>query len=245
MEHIVMFSGGAGSFVAARRVSEMFTAERIVLLTADTRSEHDSWYTFVRRASADLEQELVVVSDGRDVWELARDEHAIPNDRMPFCSRELKYRPIHDYLNANHSPENSVLYFGIDWTEERRITGICKRNLPWTCDFPLLWEPLVDKQECIEAVAQYELPAYLHGLPHNNCLKYGCVRGGKAYWAKLLREMPETFNRTVLAEQNFRNEVSPHTLLHDETLSQLRIRVTSETLSSEDNNDWGACGCLE
>ena len=54
MDHVVQFSGGAGSWAAAKRVVERFGPEHVTLLCADTRSEHEDWRAFVDAAAADM-----------------------------------------------------------------------------------------------------------------------------------------------------------------------------------------------
>lgn len=41
--HAVQFSGGGGSWLAAKRVAERYGTDDLVLLCADTRSEHEDW----------------------------------------------------------------------------------------------------------------------------------------------------------------------------------------------------------
>lgn len=50
MHHVVMFSGGAASYVAAKRVIEKYGKENVTLLFADTRTEDETLYEFVAQA---------------------------------------------------------------------------------------------------------------------------------------------------------------------------------------------------
>ncbi|MCY4128993.1 MAG: hypothetical protein OXG15_07095 [Gammaproteobacteria bacterium] len=227
---------------------EKVGAEDTLLLTTNTLSEDDLWEKFVRDAASDLGAELVMLTHGLDVWDLAIQQRFIPDDRAPFCSRILKAELSAKWIGERYELDQAVQYFGIDWTEEHRVAGIVRNIHPYSCDFPLLWEPMIDKAACLAAVEGYNIPAYRQGMPHNNCLKYGCVRGGLKYWKLLLETRPKSYNRAVLREQEFRNKVRDSTLLRRRgvpvTLDQYRDDLTREGLSDEEEDDYGACSCM-
>ena len=47
MNHLVMFSGGAGSWAAAKRVAERHGTENLYLIFADTLIEDEDLYRFI------------------------------------------------------------------------------------------------------------------------------------------------------------------------------------------------------
>lgn len=53
MKHIIQFSGGAGSWAAAKLVAAQHGTEDMVLLFADTRMEDHDLYRFLVEASSD------------------------------------------------------------------------------------------------------------------------------------------------------------------------------------------------
>lgn len=85
MKHVVMFSGGLGSWMTAKRVVAEHGAASVTLLFADVgndRSPHvgedGDTYRFVNEAAANVGAELVTVSDGRDIWQVFHDRLGSP-----------------------------------------------------------------------------------------------------------------------------------------------------------------------
>ena len=255
MKHVVMYSGGAGSFLAAFRVVSRYGQKDTTLLTADTRSEADDWYDFLRESAEFLRLEPIIVKHGMDIWQLARKNRAIPNTRMPFCSRILKRELLDLWLDDHCTPNQTMIYLGLDWTEDHRLVAAQNRLNPWHVRTPLVWDPMMDKPDIVKWVSDIGLTlpeAYVRGMPHNNCLKYGCVKGGVRYWKQLLREFPESFARSEEAEQGIRDLTGKDvSILRDRTggttkpfpLSELRRRTEKQPSLFDESLDWGACAC--
>ena len=251
---IVNYSGGAGSFCAAERAVIHYGADGVILVCADTKSEADDWYDFVAAGVEYLDVPLIMLADGRDIWQLAEDNHAIPSNRMPFCSRVLKRELIAKWIANNYdNPEDTIRVFGFDYLEQHRLTAMKEALAPAQVLAPLCWEPLLDKTDCLERVQALGLPypkAYSLGLPHNNCLKYGCVRGGKAYWQRLLRAVPESYARSEEAEERLRDQVGDYAILYRVVdgvkqplpLRQLRLQTESQP-ELPLGGDYGSCAC--
>ena len=253
-KHVVNFSGGAGSYAAAHRVVERFGAGDTVLLTADTMSEADDWLPFINAAAERLGAELVLLRDGRDIWQLARDKRIIPSNRVSVCTRNLKTAVMDQWRKANCDPQHTTCYFGFDWTEEHRLARVKAVLDPWQAEAPLLWAPVFTKDDALRLIEEHDLPfpmAYQLGLPHNNCLKYGCVKGGQAYWRAIYDQLPDVFARAEAKEQEMRDLVGHHSMLLDRQggepkplpLSELRRRIEVRP-SMLDVNDWGSCSCM-
>ena len=68
LRHIIRFSGGIGSWGAARRVIGRFGVSDVVLLFADTLIEDEDTYRFLSDASSDLGVEITRICEGRDPW---------------------------------------------------------------------------------------------------------------------------------------------------------------------------------
>lgn len=240
--------------MAAKRVVDRHGPDNAVLLCADTRSESADWHGFVTAAAEQLGAELVMLDGGRDIWELAFEQHMIPNTRADFCSRKLKREPTLRWLEDNCDKERTVVYLGFDWTEEHRLAGTLANQQGWRCELPLLWDPLADKADILEQLAVSDLPfpaAYRLGLPHNNCLNYGCVKGGQAYWERLLRLKPDTYARSESHEEAFRASFGDHAILRDRrggTTKPLPLRVFRQRIEAQpslfDSDDHGPCNCF-
>lgn len=62
-KHVVMFSGGIGSWAAAKRVAERHGTADMVLLFTDTKTEDEDLYRFIDEAAADVGAPLVKIAD--------------------------------------------------------------------------------------------------------------------------------------------------------------------------------------
>lgn len=211
-------------------------------------------------AHADVGGELVMLADGRDLWELADDMHTIPNTHRDFCSRVLKRELLLAWLDEHCDKADTTVHLGFDWTEAHRLMATLAYREGWTCELPLVWEPALDKGEILEVLKASGLPypvAYQLGLPHNNCLRYGCVKGGHAYWRALLDQLPEVFARTEAKEEAHRERHGDFAILRDRRggdTKPLPLRVFRERFESQgslfvaadwyDPDDWGDCSCM-
>lgn len=255
--HVVQYSTGVGSAEVAVRVVAAFGASRVTLLTADTLVEHPDNWRFAREVHQWLgEPEWVIQRDGRTPMQVGRDEGCVPNDRMAVCSRVLKRRLLRRYLDETHDPEHDVVYLGYDWTELPRLDRARPHWAPWQIAAPLSMAPYRSKGDLLASWRERGIePPWLYsqGFSHANC-GGGCVRGGQAQWALLLRVDRQTYLRWEAEEEQSRLLLDKNvSILSDRrgggprrplTLRSFRERLdTSPSLFDVD--DWGACGCAE
>jgi hypothetical protein len=115
---------------------------------------------------------FIWLNDGRDPWDIFRDVRFLGNSRLAQCSHIIKQGLSRKYIEANFKPEETVLYLGIDWTEEHRTKAPIKNWAPYTVEFPMCEEPLLTKIDAIKALedAGIAVPR-LYGMnfSHNNC----------------------------------------------------------------------------
>lgn len=162
MDHVVMFSGGIGSWATATRVAEQHGTERLTLLFADTLVEDEDTYRFLGEAAENVGGKFVRVCDGRTPFEVFHDRKFIGSSRLAHCSQELKQIPCRQWLEDNCDPEQTILYVGIDWTETHRIPpiihgwrhnegGKCRGEHNDTCPQPCklkAWQHCSDTTPC-------------------------------------------------------------------------------------------------
>lgn len=211
---------------------------------------------FVSRSARQLGASLVLLTLGLDLWELARKKRAIPNTRMGFCSQMLKRDLLDGWREAN--APGSTVYVGFDWMEEDRLERMRARLPDVRVEAPLTWRPRVDHDDAVRETQSDGLPlpmVYKLGLPHNNCLRYGCVKGGLAYWARLLEVLPDSYARSEKAEGELIQFLDrPCAILQDRTggdtkpmtLKQFRERIQSAPRQATlfDQDDWGGLRLL-
>lgn len=255
MKHIVFYSGGIGSWATAKRVIARHGKENTLLLFTDTLMEDESLYTFIDQTVKEMGCEYVYTADGRDVWEVFKDVKFIGNSRIAQCSHILKQKKAAKWLKENYSPDECVLYLGIDWTEAHRRKAPTKNWHPYKVEFPMCEQPYLTKQDMIKELNALgiETPRlYKLGFSHNNCGGF-CVRAGQGHFANLLKQLPERFAYHEKKEQEMReylgrDDVSILTrtidkVEHTFTLKQLRETVESQP-DQIDMFDLGGCGCF-
>lgn len=258
MKHIIFYSGGIGSYFAAKRVCEKYPKEDVILLFTDTLIEDEDLYRFIEESAKKLGAELVTISDGRTPWEVAHDVKFLPNSRIAQCSHHLKQKVAEKYIKENYKPEECILYLGIDWTEQHRKNAPIAHWSPYRVEFPLCEEPYLNKPDMLRMLKEedgIEIPRlYQLGFAHNNCGGF-CFRAGVGHFKNLLEKMPERYAIHEQKEQELRKYLNKDVSILRRTRSSQKVNITLEELrkelqsqhqqlSFEDLIDVGGCGCF-
>lgn len=255
---IALFSGGVTSWAAAKRWADQHGADNLKLLFADTGIEDEDCYQFVMDGAANIGAELVILKDGRNPWEVFRDEKMIGTSKADLCSRILKRDLLDKWRDENCRPETHQMIAGILWDEMHRIDRLQELCKPWQYVAPLCEKPWISKADCM-AWAEREglkIPRlYKMGFAHNNCGGF-CIKAGRASFANLLRWMPERYawheeqERQTRAWQAANGVQMGHVLYKDRegkreriTLEEFRKEIESQGPEFEGANEWGGCGC--
>jgi 3'-phosphoadenosine 5'-phosphosulfate sulfotransferase (PAPS reductase)/FAD synthetase len=258
---VVFFSGGAASWAAGKLAAEKYGAHNTVLLFTDTLIEDPDLYRFLEDASKNIGVSVTRIAEGRTPWEVFRDVKIMGNSRIDPCSRVLKREPAEKWLKENCDPQDTVLVFGIDWTESHRYDngegrGVKNRyaRLGWPhVEALCTLSPTMAKwdvfawleREGIKRPRLYDL-----GFAHNNC-GGGCVKAGIGHWLHALDAAPMIFAHWERKENEFnaaRHPARPQTMLTDRrggkrvpmSLSELRKREATE----QERDELGGCGCF-
>ena len=201
------------------------------------------------------EDHFIWLSDGRDPWDVFKDARFIGNSRIAQCSHELKQNQSREWILSNYSPEECIVYLGIDWTEMHRAKKALKQWKPYNASFPLCTDPLVTKVEMIKLLEKTDIAVpKLYGLKyeHNNC-GGACVRGGQGQFINLLRNNRQLYLYHEDKEQEMikflGKDVSILTRKVNKkketlTLRKLREEFESGNVNGIDFNDIGGCGCF-
>lgn len=242
--HVVMFSGGVGSWAAAKRTVAEHPST--VLLFADTLIEDADLYRFLDEAAADVGAPLVRIADGRTPWQVFRDRRMLGNSRIAPCSTELKQKPCRRWMEEN-APEATVVV-GIDWTEEHRLEPARRGWSPFPVEAPLCDRPYLMKSELLIHLdrAGIARPAlYNEGFAHNNC-GGGCVRAGAGQFRRLLAGRPKTYAEWERNEEALRQFLGRDvTILRDRSAGAVRpLTLTDLRQRTEFESDDGGCGCF-
>lgn len=212
MKHVVLFSGGTASALAAVRVRAAIGPDAdLFLLFTDTKSEDEDLYRFLWDACRAVKGVMAIVADGRDLWQLFHESRFIGNTRADLCSRVLKREPSRKWLKEHCDPASTTIYVGYGIEEPERYVRF-KRAMNadgWTVDAPLLARPWLSKpqrQGILESMGLRIPRMYAEGFEHNNC-NGACVKGGHAQWRLLLTRRPEVYAHHEEQERVFRATV--------------------------------------
>ena len=230
---IVALSGGKASAWCADWALKNYDKDRVVLYFNDTKWEHPDLYRFLDDLSSYLDHEITVDADGRSVEEVCFDEHALANNRMPFCSRILKADRLQSFYQ-----DGDTIVFGIGPHEPQRVNRIvgvyglvASKKKKWpTLEFPLVTNNITpeDVDRFLKDAGIEEPELYKIGFEHNNC-SGGCVRSGKKQWALLLRVLPEVYAERERVEVEFEKLFGKKaTFLKDISLKELREGIESD-----------------
>jgi hypothetical protein len=251
-----MFSGGIGSWAAAKRVAEQHGVENLTLLFTDTRMEDEDLYRFIEEAAVNVGAPLVKVVEGRTPWQVFFDVKFLGNSRVDPCSRILKRQMAEAWLEEHCNPRSTIIYVGIDWSEEHRFTRLRDRwaTKGWTYEAPLTEAPYLSKTKMLKALLDQgiKLPRlYDMGFAHNNCGGF-CIKAGHGHFAVLLKAMPERYAFHETKERELRETLGKNiSILSDRaggggkkplTLKVFRERI--EAGQQPDKFDIGGCGCF-
>lgn len=254
MKHIVLYSGGLGSYFTAKRLLETVAKEDMILLFTDTKYEDKDLYRFLDDTTKFLGIPLTNFSDGRDIWRVFQDVKFLGNSRIDPCSRVLKREPSRKFIEQ-FKPDECKIYLGFDWTEMHRLVRAKKAWLPYIIEAPLCDKPYIDKDDMKKLLVNdgIELPyLYTKGLAHNNCSGF-CVKAGIGHYITVLKNMPERYAEFEAKEQEIRDYIGKDvTVLRrvrngvktNLTLTQLRKEYEAGKLLQDELWDIGGCGCF-
>jgi 3'-phosphoadenosine 5'-phosphosulfate sulfotransferase (PAPS reductase)/FAD synthetase len=255
-KHVVMFSGGIGSWAAAKRVALEHGPTDLTLLFTDTLIEDSDLYRFLEEGAANVGGNLVRIAEGRTPWQVYHDRRFLGNSRRDPCSKTLKRDVANNWLRTNCQPSETIIYVGIDWTEEHRFIRLrdIRAKSGWTYMAPMCDAPFILKSDMLvalkaEGIAPPRL--YSEGFSHNNCGGF-CCKAGQGQFANLLRVNPALYAQHESKEEAIRNYLGKNVSMMTDrrgngkkkplTMKSLRLRI--EAGEQIDMYDIGGCGCF-
>jgi hypothetical protein len=253
VKHIVNFSGGICSWAAAKRVVKKYGTEDVTLLFCDTKTEDEDLYRFIEEAAKNVGVPLTTIADGRDVWQVFHDTRYLGNSRIDPCSRILKRDLAQKWVEERFTPEGTIQYIGLDWTEMHRFERHQRARAPWRVEAPMTEAPYLTKEQMLEwARAEGIEPCRMYAMsyPHANCGGF-CIKAGIDNFRLLLHTMPERYAYHEQKEQELREYLGKDVaILRDRSggeskpLTLRALREREECLPMPLGNDFGGCGCM-
>lgn len=236
-QHVIQFSGGVGSALAALTLAERVGPARMTLLIADTQVEDPDLWRFADDLSRLIKVPLVIVEDGRDPWQLFNDVGFLGNNLFAPCTKYLKQIPCREWMTQHAPPETSIAYVGIEPTKKDRprAPSITRNWAPWRVEFPLLDGPDRPKEDLLADLRAHGLKPprlYEMGFPHNNC-GGSCIRAGQRQWKHLLDVFPERYARAEREEEAFRSHRQKNVAILKRTRDKVTRPLTLAELRRE------------
>lgn len=191
--------------------------------------------------------------EGRDPWEVFKDIKYVGNTRIAHCTIELKGKTFARWLTDHYSPDECVIHFGFDWSEEHRLETARKNWAPYKCEAVLCAPPYLSRSQVFQTIDDYDMETprlYEMGFAHNNCGGF-CVKAGQAHFENLLRKMPEVYAYHEARQEKLIAElptVRPFLrMTKNKVTSYLTLKQFREHLQS--GGEWaefeyGGCGCF-
>lgn len=226
-------------------------------------SGNPAWRKFLanlRSEAASALPELTWLVEGRDPWEVFRDERFLGNSRIDPCSKSLKRIVLDKHRLETADPDKAVFCVGIGPHEAHRYTRLAARMAAdgWRYEAPLLgtFEGEVyrggDPLRYLDDAGIARPRLYDAGYVHNNCGGF-CIKAGHAHYLNRLRAQPKRFAYDAMMERKLADYIGkPVSMLTDRsgdgtkkllTLDDFAARVVPETLFDYQPGDSG-CGCM-
>src|SRR6266404_5549201 len=114
MKYLLQYSGGICSFWAGVRAVAKYGKENVIWLFADVLMEDKDLYRFNLDAERVMGVIITRLCEGRNPWQVFRDEHMIGNTRADMCSRILKRELLRKHIFEHYKPGEATILFGMD-----------------------------------------------------------------------------------------------------------------------------------
>ena len=214
------WSGGVTSAVTCKAIIDIYGLDRCRFIFMDTLNEDNDTYRFQNDCQKWYGKEIETISalgnKFQAIEEIWLHYKTLNSATGAICSSTLKRD-----LRLKWQKENEYTHqaFGFDLDEPKRVKSMAMNHKIAKPIFPL-WMLGLSKKDCIGILqdAEIDIPyAYKLGFQNNNCLKTMCIQGGIGYWQKVLKDMPDKFDRMAELEHRITDlKGKPVTMLKDQ-----------------------------
>ena len=197
MRHVVWFSCGAASAVAAKLAVKKYD-DCIVAYCDTSATEHPDNLRFLVDVEAWIGKPVLRLKNEKyeDIWDVFKKTRYLVGIAGARCTSELK-RAVREKFQR----DDDVQIFGYTAEEIERSSRFNAQNPEINTEWMLIDAGLT-KEDCLGMLWQagIQIPEmYEMGYHNNNCI--GCVKGQSGYWNKIRVDFPDVFARMAKVER--------------------------------------------
>lgn len=219
--HILGISGGRDSAALAVWMRQNRPEIELEYFFTDTGKELPEVYDFLDRLEGFLGRPIARLNPDRDFdfW-LREYGHFLPSPRTRWCTRQLKLRPLEDWLRDDLAAGQIINSYVAIRADEPSREGYQSTHPNMRVHLPLR-EAGVDRRGVIELLegAGVGEPAYYQWRSRSGCTF--CFFQQKIEWVRLMREHPDAYADASQYEKSAHAHGSPFTWSQGESLEEL------------------------
>jgi len=219
--HILGLSGGRDSASLAVYMRETRPDLAIEYFFTDTGKELPEVYEFLDRLEGFLGRPIARLNPDRDFdfW-LREYNHFLPSPRTRWCTRQLKLRPLEQWLRAELDAGVVVHSYVAIRADEPTRDGYQATHANMRVHLPFK-DAGIDRQGVVDILDSSGVgePAYYRWRSRSGCTF--CFFQQKIEWVRLMEEHPAAFEDAKSYEKTAQDHGSPFTWSQGESLEEL------------------------
>lgn len=219
--HILGLSGGRDSAALAVYMRQHHPELPLEYFFTDTGKELPEVYSFLDRLEGFLGRPIKRLNPDRD-FDFWLDEYGnfLPSPRTRWCTRQLKLRPLEQWLRRDLDAGTTVHSYVAIRADEPSRSGYQATHANMKVHLPLR-DAGIDRAGVIELLQQTDVgePAYYSWRSRSGCTF--CFFQQKIEWVRLAEHHPAEFAEAVAYEKTALDGGSPFTWSQGESLTEL------------------------
>jgi 3'-phosphoadenosine 5'-phosphosulfate sulfotransferase (PAPS reductase)/FAD synthetase len=219
--HILGLSGGRDSAALAVYMRQHRPELAIEYFFTDTGKELPEVYSFLDRLEGFLGRPIQRLNPERD-FDFWLDEYGnfLPSPRTRWCTRQLKLRPLEQWLRSDLESGVRVHSYVAIRADEIHREGYQSTHPNMVVHLPLR-DAGVDRAGVIDILVQADVgePDYYQWRSRSGCTF--CFFQQKIEWVRLAEHHPKEFDEAIAYEKTALKDGSPFTWSQGESLTEL------------------------
>jgi hypothetical protein len=231
--HILGISGGRDSAALAVHMRQTRPELDLEYFFTDTGKELEEVYSFLDKLEGFLGKAITRLNPDRDFdfW-LKEYNHFLPSPKTRWCTRQLKLRPLEQWLREDLDAGVVVHSYVAIRADEPSREGYQATHGNMQVHFPLR-EDGISRAGVIETLESAGLgePEYYRWRTRSGCTF--CFFQQKIEWVRLMKEHPDAFDEAKGYEKTARDHGSPFTWSQGEGLDELSAPTRVDEIERE------------